>query len=104
MTRLDGVWGTVPLEPPANISGVWGGIVGDIIAKRQHLSISGWLNKYDRRDMFEDMLICVIKLLKMVLRLKQAALINLQSAYVLVPLRDSCRALFQASPRGYGGT
>ena len=53
MTRLDGVWGTVPLEPPANISGVWGGIVGDIIDKRQHLSISGWLNKYDRRDMFD---------------------------------------------------
>ena len=53
MTRLDKEWGTVPKSGPANISGEWGGIVGDILSGDQHLSISGWLNKYDRRDMFD---------------------------------------------------
>ena len=50
VTRLDGIWGTVPLnQTPANDSGLWGGIVADVLHKTHQVSISGWLNKYNRK-------------------------------------------------------
>ena len=53
VTRLDGDWGTVPKDgTPANISGTWGGVVGDVLNGYHHMAVAGWINNYERRQPF----------------------------------------------------
>ena len=59
MTRLDGDWGTVPKDgTPANISGTWGGVVGDVLNGYHHMAVAGWINNYERRQPFLFLLLC----------------------------------------------
>ena len=42
ITRL----GTAPVEFPANASGKWGGLFGEVFAAKYQMSISYWNNRY----------------------------------------------------------
>ena len=46
-------YGTTPLSGPANASGSWGGVVGDVFYGRYHFSMSTWVWKEERQDMFD---------------------------------------------------
>ena len=46
-------YGTTPLSGPANDSGTWGGVVGDVFYGRYHFSMSTWVWKEERQDMFD---------------------------------------------------
>ena len=46
-------YGTTPLSGPANASGTWGGVVGDVVAGNYHFSMSTWVWKEERQDMFD---------------------------------------------------
>ena len=37
--------GTAPIEPPANASGKWGGLFGDVFAAEYQMSCSYWNNR-----------------------------------------------------------
>ena len=41
-------WGVIPKEGPYNISGTWGGVMGDVINKQYDMSISTWYWKPER--------------------------------------------------------
>ena len=46
-------YGTTPLSGPANASGTWGGVVGDVVSGKYHFSMSTWVWKEERQDMFD---------------------------------------------------
>ena len=46
-------YGTTPLSGPANASGTWGGVVGEVIDGTYHFSMSTWVWKEERQDMFD---------------------------------------------------
>ena len=46
--NTDNDWGVIPKKGPHNISGTWGGVMGDVINKKYDMSISTWYWKLDR--------------------------------------------------------
>ena len=46
-------YGTTPLSGPANASGTWGGVVGDVFYGKYQFSMSTWVWKEERQDMFD---------------------------------------------------
>jgi hypothetical protein len=46
-------WGVVPVSGPANISGVWGGVVGKVATGMYPFSLAQWLNIENRIGMFD---------------------------------------------------
>merc|ERR1712154_345821 len=40
---LNNDWGTSPKSGPYNLSGTWGGVMGDVVTKKFDLSLSGWV-------------------------------------------------------------
>ena len=46
-------WGTTPKSGPANLSGVWGGIVGSVFRKNFSMSVSVWEMNTARSQMFD---------------------------------------------------
>lgn len=55
-TPPDGNWGVQPLSGPFNKSGVWGGAMGSIVNGEYHLSITPWLWKLERNDLFDHVI------------------------------------------------
>ena len=43
ITSQNNDWGTSPKSGPYNLSGTWGGVMGDVITKKYDLSLSGWV-------------------------------------------------------------
>ena len=46
-------YGTTPLSGAANASGTWGGVVGDVFYGNYQFSMSTWVWKEERQDMFD---------------------------------------------------
>ena len=46
-------WGVIPKKGPHNISGTWGGVMGDVINKKYDMSISTWYWKLDRVELVD---------------------------------------------------
>ena len=46
-------YGTTPLSGPANASGTWGGVVGEVFYGKYQFSMSTWVWKEERQDMFD---------------------------------------------------
>ena len=46
-------YGTAPISGPANTSGEWGGVVGNVFRGEYHFSMSTWVWNEERQDMFD---------------------------------------------------
>ena len=46
-------YGTTPTSGPANENGTWAGVVGDVFYGNYHFSMSTWVWKEERQDMFD---------------------------------------------------
>ena len=47
----DDDWGLLPKSGPFNLSGTWGGVMGDVINKKYDLSISSWVWTAERAEL-----------------------------------------------------
>ena len=50
---MDSNWGVRPISGPYNSSGVWGGVMGDVINRKYHLSLSMWVWNVERTDLID---------------------------------------------------
>ena len=46
-------WGVIPISSPANVSGLWGGVVGKVANGDYPFSMAQWYNIESRRGMFD---------------------------------------------------
>ena len=49
----DNDWGMKPKDGPYNISGTWGGVMGDVVNKKYDMSLSAWWWNIDRNDFLQ---------------------------------------------------
>ena len=50
---LNDDYGTTPIDGPPNENGTWGGVVGDVFLGNYHFSMSTWVWKEERQNMFD---------------------------------------------------
>ena len=50
---LNDNYGTTPISGPPNENGTWGGVVGDVFLGNYHFSMSTWVWKEERQNMFD---------------------------------------------------
>ena len=51
--NIDNDWGALPKSGPFNISGTWGGVMGDVIHKKYDLSLSDWFWDNERNELLQ---------------------------------------------------
>lgn len=49
--QKDEFWGVAPLSGPYNKSGVWGGVMGNIVNGKYMMSLSAWVWNFEREDL-----------------------------------------------------
>ena len=49
--QKDEFWGVAPLSGPYNKSGVWGGVMGNIVNGKYMMSLSAWVWNFERKDL-----------------------------------------------------
>ena len=53
----NGDWGTVPKSGPLNLSGEWGGVMGNVVNGRFDMSMSPWLMGIERHELLQFALV-----------------------------------------------